>query len=522
MYSSTENLAIDVSKKIFAGELDSALNLIVQFVEDIFRDELALANVFSSSDLDKICQRVGAEALKNEPEKGALPFNSNLTVYVASELYKTGGHTAALEDLIRAQPEKHHLILLTNIFQLENIDAIKDRFSSLKVDIEWSSEASLLSKLKWLQCQLQNKRPHQIFLFNHHQDAVIIAGIQPKLVQELLFYHHADHQLCLGVHLSYAKHIDPHAQGFYNCRNHLGVKDNIYLPLVASDLGERSLETPFCLDGCLRTCSSGSPNKFECNYAYSYSEEVPHILGITRGVHIHIGALSKNALSKIRQGLGERGIDPQCFIHVPWVRSLWKAILEQRVDVYLESFPLGGGRAAIEVMGSGTPIIAHQNYRSHMLSSFNLVYPEAFCWQKPDELHEYLRSLTPEILLKQAVCARQYYEQHHTPEALNHSLENINVKDYNLDPLPLKNYFSNRLQKFLDDANFYERQLTPVQAQLTSTQAQLTSVQAQLNTTNSQLEKAHEHISRMEGSKFWKLRKAWFQFAKSIGMYKPQ
>jgi hypothetical protein len=360
---------------------------------------------------------------------------------------------------------------------------------------------------------LQDKRPHQVFLFNHHQDAVIISGIQPKLVQELLFYHHADHQLCLGVHLPYAKHIDPHAQGFYNCRNHLGVKDNIYLPLVADDLGGRSLDAPFYSDGWLRTCSSGSPNKFECNYAYSYSEEIPRILEITRGIHIHIGALSDRTLAKIRQGLGEKGIEPQCFIHIPWVRSLWKAILEQRVDVYLESFPLGGGRAAIEVMGSGTPIIAHKNYRSHLLSSFNLVYPEAFCWQKPDDLYRYLRSLTPEILLNQAAYARRYYEQHHIPEVLNRSLKNINTKEYNFDPLPLKSYFSNELQKFLDNANLYEYKLT-------SAEEKLTSLQVQLDATSSQLEKTRAHISEMKGSKFWKLRTAWFRLKQFMGMHK--
>jgi len=117
--------------------------------------------------------------------------------------------------------------------------------------------------------------PSQIILLNHHQDAVVIAAMNLDIQSQIIFYHHADHQLCLGVCLKNVIHIDPHPQGFYNCRNQLGIQNNFYLPLSAKDLGNTSIKREFLVDTKLKTCSSGNSGKFERKYRYSYSEIVP-------------------------------------------------------------------------------------------------------------------------------------------------------------------------------------------------------------------------------------------------------
>ncbi len=458
MYS-LKYLELEVNNQIASKNLDAALNLIINFVESIGKDSRATASIFGSTMLDKLCQRIGAESLKLKKEiaqKNMSKKTKNNIIYIATELYQSGGHTAVIEDFIRTQPEKEQIIIITDTLQTAQREVIDNRFAQLPVKIKWAPNGSALDKLIWLQSQLLALQPNQVFLFNHGQDAIAIAAVQPNLTTQLIFYHHCDHQLCLGLYLEYAQHIDPHSFGFYNCRNKLGVANTKYIPLTADDLGISLREVPFLADGILRTCSSGSSLKFEQSYLYSYIEEVPKILDVTGGVHIHIGSLSTYALKDIHQWLNERGISPERFIYIPWVKSLWKALYEQRVDIYINSFPLGGGRACVEVMGSGTPIIGHHNYHSRLLGGFDVIYPEAFFWQSSEELYSYLKSLTKEILLKQAVCARKHYELYHQPTILKQCLENLDCLEESLYPPPLRKYVADDLQTFLEKATLLD------------------------------------------------------------------
>jgi hypothetical protein len=527
-----QDIELSVNEKIAQGELNTALILITKFVESIVQDSRATAKVFGSATLDNLCQKIGASTLSERIELVQNKSESahTLIIYIASELYLTGGHTAVVEDFVRFQPDKKHLILITDIFNTGENESIKNRFLTLSPEIEWAPRGTHLEKLYWLQEQLILRQPSKVFLFNHHQDAVAIAAVQPALASKLIFYHHCDHQLCLGLYLSHAKHIDLHSFGYYNCRNNLGVKNNIYIPLVADDLNPRPANLNFIGDGKLRTCSSGGGHKFEEPYSYTYAEEVPKILTITEGWHIHIGYLSSQTLDTITRELEKIGIDLDRFIYIPWVKSIWQAMHDLRIDVYISSFPLGGGRASVEVMGSGTPIIGHQNYHSRLLSGADIIYPEAFFWSKPDRLYSYLKSLTQELLFEQSVLSRKHYDRYHTSMIFIQCLENLNSGKELLFPVALKEYFRDELKVFLDDTTPLNLQLeilqsqlqqtqlqqTQTQTQLQQTQLQQTQTQTQLQQTQTQLQYCQEKVILMEASKFEKLRKVWVRLKKIV------
>ena len=70
-----------------------------------------------------------------------------------------------------------------------------------------------------------------------------------------------------------------------------------------------------------------------------------------------------------------------------------------------------------------------------------------------------------------------------------------------------------------------QNQLIATQAQLEQTQTQLVSVQMQLEQTENQLinvkqelDRSHNRVVAMESSKFWKLRSAWFQVRRLLGL----
>jgi hypothetical protein len=543
-----KKLELAVTNNIANGELNDALNLIISFVESIIQDRRSTANVFGSAILDQLCQRIGYETLKkkkylfeDESKKDILQI-----IYIATQLWKTGGHTAVLEDFIKAQPNKQHLILVTDIFDRVNHEVIKNRFATLNVKIKWAPQSGVLEKLIWLQDQLIVNQPSQVVLFNHCQDAVSIAAVQPLLTPNLVFYHHCDHQLCLGLYLSHAQHIDPHPFGFYNCRNNLGVANTHYIPLVVEDLGDRPLELTFLGDGKLRTCSSGSGHKFEQSYLYVYAEEIPKIIELTGGLHIHIGELSPYTLGIIYRELQESQIEKERFIYIPWVKSLWRAMHEHKVDIYINSFPLGGGRASIEVMGSGTPFIGHQNYNSRVLSGIDIVYPEAFFWQKPTELYKYLQNLNTKILSEQSAHSRKQYELYHSPSILKQCLEKLNFQEEGIFPPPLRNYLTDELQKFLDNSKsdlckqfidildaiypiLHTNQLELDKSNisdflysLTIYPSELERSQSKLRQTQTDLQEAKNIILAMESSKFWKMRQVWLRLKKSLRVHKEQ
>jgi hypothetical protein len=174
---------------------------------------------------------------------------------------------------------------------------------------------------------------------------------------------------------------------------------------------------------------------------------VPHILKASGGTHIHIGALSPRMLAVIARGMKELGIAPDRFIHIKFVPSLWQALLDLEVDVYLGSFPLGGGRASVEAMGAGMPLIIHSNYRSCLLSVEFDVYPDTMMWRTQEELLAYLRDLTELKLVDHARKSRDHYLRHHHPSVLRALLRD---RANFLSP-PRPHYRAAHMEAYLDE-----------------------------------------------------------------------
>lgn len=140
---------------------------------------------------------------------------------------------------------------------------------------------------------------------------------------------------------------------------------------------------------------------------------VPEILARTGGRHIHIGELDESVMAELQQGLSQAQISPDRFIHTPWEPSIWKAMAKYPVDLYLNSFPQGGAKASVEVMGSGTPVLWHVLEEGYAMIESPLKYPSAPQWRTPEELYQILSSVSPEWLRLQGQSARQHFEHVH-------------------------------------------------------------------------------------------------------------
>jgi hypothetical protein len=372
---------------------------------------------FGSAELDMLCRRVGQSVLG--PAE-AVPGHAGPDMYIAARLYETGGHTALIGDYMRAAGGRPALLALTNMDNLGAAIPAKI-LAYLKLapsQIVICTEASRRGKLVWLATLLARRRPARVFLFTHPQDSAAIAACQPSPGRCYVFVHHVDRRPSLGAFMTDAVHVDLTPFCFHCCRQQAGIADNLFLPIVAPDLGCRRFLRPRPDFRGLTTASSGSADKFRLDYRPNYPEAVAALLSLTGGRHFHMGSLSCRYLKRLSATLARYGIAADRFRIIQAVPSLWRALEDIKVDLYIGSFPLRGARASVEVMGSGTPALWHVAGEASRFHDTHMKYPEAATWHEIADLLEIVRSIDADWLRQQSQAARRHYEQHHRPEVL--------------------------------------------------------------------------------------------------------
>ena len=401
--------------------------VIVALANEVFRvlqDPRAKAMALGSPEFDRCCLAAGELAWKAGYSGVLPPFDRQLVVHVATELHhKTGGHTLALKDVVRAQPHLRHVILVTNLHdQALDLQGVASDLDPAP-EIRLAPPGSVVRKTEWLHAQLRELRPGTLILFQHHHDAVAIAGALPYAAHETFYFHHCDHEMALGIYLPHAFHVDCSTIVFEKCRDHLGVENQVYWPLVSPDRGGREGHV-FMKNATLTTCSHGREGKFLAPGRYAYLDLVTKRLQEVGGIHIHLGHLPAETVASFVKALESKGIDPSRFRQVPPVASLWDFLRDSDIDLCITSFPVQGGKGLVETMGAGIPILIQQSTISKVYSSRDGAYEQALWWQNPRQFIDALQSLTPESLVLHSEWSRRFYEMWHHPRELAYALSN--------------------------------------------------------------------------------------------------
>lgn len=446
--------ALDVQVRAYLknGKFGDALDAVRQFVEFVVNDSRSTAKVFASADIDRLCRYIGEAVLPAADASPARSANGIGTVVLATELVKAGGHVELLKDIIRLQLFNGPLnIILTDILLRADDDIITEFSITHGVNVEVIQGSTTNERYLRLIDRLRSLAPATLVLLTYNQDSVGISAALSNVADKVVFIHHGDHHLSLGVTCEEFIHIDPSNIGYFHCKDELGIKNNRYWPLTVNCNSVESRVLPFLADGRLVTCTSGRPEKFDAShYLYDYIELIPRLLTVTGGRHIHIGSLTAGMENRLQRGFVAAGVDPACFTHVVWVPSIAKALVEYNVDIYISSFPLGGGKSCVEAMAAGIPLLMHHNYRSRFLGGADLAYPEAWIWRNEIELIAVLTNVTVETLTCHSLLSRSYYESFHSDRALIDAADIS--KDQNICIVPeLRDYSNDSLQLFLNE-----------------------------------------------------------------------
>lgn len=422
MYSKFYELDAAVKVNIAKGDYSGALENLKQFIISVMNMESTPGEVVGARKVDELCELIGDSYFSRffQASVEDKPFESSdkRVVILCTGLYKYGGTSLVISDLVKAHPGYECTVIATNYLDdMTPEDLELSRIGSSGATVSVCPKGDARKKLHWLIQQLLDIAPSRIFLLNHHQDSVMISAARPFVDRtKVIFYHHADYNMCLGVHLKGAIHVDPHNVGFYNCRTKEGISDNTYLPLTVDDLGVNRVGADFMRTNELTTCSSGHYLKFRNFYLYPYADLIVDRLKFQNGTHIHIGALLEPDIARMRKKLIDHGIDAARFVHIPWTASLWETLVKNEVDLFIGSFPIGGARTTIEVMGAGIPILMPQNYLSRFFSSRDIVYPDAFLWKYPVDFSNVLADITAESLAAHSARARAHYVSNYSSE----------------------------------------------------------------------------------------------------------
>jgi hypothetical protein len=407
-----------VDALITQGKFREALELVERVVEEVFCEPLNTAEIFGDAALDSACQRIGAAVLAASGAAAA-GGPAGGTVFLASRLQASGGHSALLFDIARLTPGPI-TVLLTGVGGPTDLPAIRARFGGQAAEVELAPRGNRLAKLQWVQARLAALQPATVWLFNHHQDSVAVAAVQPAPGYRLRFAHHGDHHLCLGVHLPFGEHFDPHPMGFRNCRDVLGKTQNRYLPMAVPDVSPRADIAAHL--GPLVTCTAAGSNKIEHAYWPAYAEVVAQLLARTGGIHLHAGRLSARYRTRIRRALAAEGVPAEAFRYLGQVRSVAQLLVDQKVDLYLSSFPLAGARTLVEAMAAGVPIAAHDHSGKRFLSAMDMLPPGSCFWSQPQELYSFLAANDRDALAARGRQARAHYESYQSAAAMAQAL----------------------------------------------------------------------------------------------------
>lgn len=352
----TPELAAEVLAAGAPDALDAVLTKMSQFARAFGAADVRGHKLFVKG-LDDTIPHI-ARTLQLADRRGE-KSNDNVCV-IATQLYGVGGHSKVVADITRLIGAEKVSLILTDLYgniayrRLIGEDmAARGYHCRALLALKAPSVLDRTIELYRLLCAI---KPTRIFLLHHHMDVCAVAATYPfRDVTE--FVHHADHLPSLGATVRYSAHVDL----TYTC--HLACREAglpaIYAAMTLPDL-QTSKAAAKGSSGRLRVATCGGAGKYRNEGRESLRRWTDWVIPLLRSPEaevVHIGPWDQPLRDDIHGALSAAGLDPARYVFLGPVPSLQAALREQKVDIYLGSYPEVGARAILEAMAVGIPAI---------------------------------------------------------------------------------------------------------------------------------------------------------------------
>lgn len=345
------------------------------------------------------------------------PVNSGTVLHVTTGVYSTGGHTRVIQDIVANLPEYRHELTVTGMTaDHPDLLLLKPWFDHFNLNIHILSSSSLTARSRELSHLLAALRPEIITLFGNNNDVVLNVTVTHRSASRVLFFHHVDHYPCLGASRSEFTHVDL-TPGCHDICLNQPILNASMVGLTVRDAGTVRPTENRSITGA--TC--GSPHKYDGSIGFSYGQLLAALFSVGVGKMFHVGDMSEEQKNETRAEVTANGQDAERIIFLPNVPSLTEKLLEISPDFYLVSHPVGGGKATLEAMSVGLPILHARPAGSLPLLVVDMTYGSSLTVSTLDEIPVVLKRLTDEgqVLSRRT---RATYEKYYSEAAFRQGL----------------------------------------------------------------------------------------------------
>lgn len=361
-------------------------------------------------DIDEACSELARDIAIGFPLIAApIGFDRPANIYLVTEIYHSGGHRKLIEQLIAARPTERHIVLFTGA--LENTRAFSTGAIVEAGGFPVYPDPSLdhFDRLLWLREKLAAFTGQRLFAVHHPEDvlaSVVLAEFGEKYGGHAYIVHHADTVASVGVDLPHATHLAIRPEQQREILKERPAYSVHVLPLIYAPELVKPAFTPefyqaikaddrgFLSSGALNTATCGGMHKFYGKGALSLPDMLATILMTTRGYHYHIGSIDTKIRQQIETALRDAGQALDRLVLVGEVASVAGTLIDKKIDLFLTSWPTGGGLTVVEAAFAGVPVAVYGGGTDSVgryLGGVTHAPSDVLVWKTVADLEESLR-----------------------------------------------------------------------------------------------------------------------------------
>lgn len=340
-----------------------------------------------------------------------------LLVHVASVVHPAGGHTRVIEDIVAALPEYRHVLIITDMGSLAPMELapLVPRFQRLRLKVHLLKAPNWTEKVRELSSLIAALGPRAVLQLAHYADSIAFVGVASQ-GPRVVFVHQCDHFASLGAYRTDYTHIDLTPACHRICESHPHLHASL-LNLTVKDMGTVQLAERHPVIGA--TC--GAPHKYSGSTEFSYAELLAALFANGVGQILHIGDIPAAQKDQIRSDIVANGQDASRVIFLPDTPSLAAKLVEISPDFYLISHPIGSGKATLEAMSVGLPILHMCPLSALPLLVADMTFGTSVTVSKLEQIPVAVHRLETEKSTL-ARHSREVYEKHYSPGTFREGL----------------------------------------------------------------------------------------------------